>query len=134
MKFTSLWKSLFQSPRRLRRRPAHDGVFGFVAAEVLEFRSLLSAANPAVTLAVQGSNVTVSSTDINNPTITVTRSGNNVVVTGANGTLITYGSTAAAVQTVSLASVTNLTVNLGTGTNTFSITGLSVTGNITING
>ncbi|MBI3861892.1 MAG: hypothetical protein HY290_08340 [Planctomycetia bacterium] len=135
MNFTSLCKSLFQLPRRrLRRRPAHDGVFGFVAAEVLEFRELLSAANPGVTLAVQGSNVTLSSTDINNPTINVTRSGNNVVVTGTNGTLITLGSNVAAVQSVALASVGNLTVNLGIGNNTFAITGLSVTGNVTING
>jgi hypothetical protein len=135
MKFTSLWNSLFPSPRlRRRRQPARDGYFGFVAAEVLEYRELLSAANPAVTLAVQGSDITLTSTDINNPTVTVTRSGGNVVVTGANGTLITLGSNAATVQSVAIASVNNLTIGLGTGNDTFTITGLSVAGNLTING
>jgi hypothetical protein len=135
MNMAPLWKSLFQSPRhRLRRRPARDASFGFVAAEVLEYRELLSAAAPAVTLAVQGSNVTLTSTDINNPAIIVTRSGNNVVVTGANGTLITFGSKTAAVQSVAIPTVNNLTVTLGTGSDTVTITGLSVSGNVTING
>ena len=130
-----LWKSLFQSPRhRLRRTPARDTCLGAVAAEVLEHRALLSAAAPAVTLAVQGSDVTLTSTDINNPTITVTRSGNNVMVTGTNGTLITFGSNVAAVQSAAISSVNNLTVGLGTGNDTVTITGLSVAGNITING
>ena len=135
MKITSLWKSLVQSRRRhLRRQPARGNSFGIVAAEVLEYRQLLSAASPGMTLTVQGSNVTLTSTDINNPTVTITRSGGNVVLTGASGTLITFGSNVAAVQTVAITTVNNLTVGLGTGTNTVTITGLSVAGNITING
>ena len=135
MNMINLWKALFHPARHpLRRKSPYDNPFGLVAAEVLEYRELLSAAAPAVTLAVQGSNVTLTSTDVNNPTFTVTRSGGSIVVTGANGTLITYGSSAAAIQSVAIANVANLTVGLGTGNDTVTITGLSVSGNITING
>src|SRR4029077_7032791 len=89
---------------------------------------------PNVTMTVQGSDVTLTSPDINNPTITVTRSGGSAEVTGTNGTIITYGGTVAAVVSQAISSVGNLTVALGTGNDTVTITGLSVTGNITING
>ncbi|HEY3965537.1 MAG TPA: hypothetical protein VGM05_13355 [Planctomycetaceae bacterium] len=136
MNLLSLWNSMFQSSRRpVRRKTANESRFGFIAAEVLEFRELLAAAVvPNITLTVQGSNLTLASTDVNNPNFTVTRSGNSVVVTGLNGTTITNGTKVAASQTVVLAAVNNLTVNLGTGSDTATITGLSVTGNITING
>lgn len=134
MEFVSLWNSLFGRSHRLRRKPSHAGRFGFVAAEVLEFRELLSVANPGVTLSVQGTSLTLSSTDIDNPNVTVTRSGTSVVVSGLNGTQITLGKNVAATQSVVIPSVSNLTINLGTGNDTFAIFGLGTTGNITING
>ncbi len=134
MKFANVWKSLFQRKHNpLRRKSLQDNYFGALAAEVLESRELLST-TPGVTLAVQGSAVTLTSTDINNPVVTVTRSGGNVVVTGASGTLITYGTKTATSQSVAIASVSSLTINLQTGIDTFNVTGLAVTGNITING
>jgi hypothetical protein len=133
MKFAHLSKSWFRRASRLRRRHPHVG-YRCVAAEILEYRQLLSAAAPGVTMTVQGSSITLASTDINNPSILVVRNGNNVVVTGANGTLITLGSSVASSQSVAISSVNNLTVNLGTGNNTVSIVGLSTTGNITLNG
>src|SRR5579863_5603450 len=131
-----LWKSLIGSPRhRLRRLPANETYLGAVPAEVLEHRALLSSAVvPNVTMTVLGNDITLTSTDINNPTITVTRAGGLVVVTGTNGTLITLGSKFDIAESAPISSVNNLTVNLGTGNDTVTITGLSVTGNITING
>jgi filamentous hemagglutinin len=135
MKFSHAWKSLFQLHRPCLRRKKHSESFGgFVAAEILEHRELLSAAAPAVTLAVQLGSLTLTSTDINNPNVTFTRAGNSVIVAGANGTLITFGTTTAAVQVVNLPVLNNLTLNLGTGSDTVTISALGIAGNLTING
>lgn len=135
MKFSNLWKSFVQSHRpRLRRKTNSDSFCGFVAAEVLEHRALLSAAAPAVTMTVQLSSITLTSTDINNANVSITRAGNNVIVTGANGTLITFGTKIAAVQSVALAAVNNLTINLGTGSDTVTVSALGMAGNFTVNG
>jgi hypothetical protein len=144
MKLTNPWKSLFSSMRRKRRhhRPVHRNEFvESFAAEVLELRQMLAAVVPHVTLttaanASGGTNVTLTSTDINNPNVTITRSGNSVVFTGAGGTQITYsnnGSTGTT-QTLTIATVANLTINLGTGVDDFTVAGLHVAGNVTING
>jgi hypothetical protein len=135
MKLSNLWKSWIQSRRRqLRRKPAGEIFRGHFAAEVLETRELLSGAVPAVTVTVQSGNLTVTSTDSNSPNLTISRSGNNINVSSNNGTQITYGTTVATSQNIVLAAVNNLTVNLGTGTDTISIVGVGTTGSITING
>src|SRR6266478_5353719 len=66
----------------------------------------------------------------------ITRSGNLVIFTGTNGTQITYtnnGSTGTT-QTLAITTVNNLTINLGTGSDTFTVAGLSVAGDVAING
>jgi hypothetical protein len=80
--------------------------------------------------------VTLTSTDINNPNVTVSRSGNLVIFTGINGTLITYtnNGTTGSTQTLAIPVVSNLTINLGTGNDNFTVAGIAVPGNITING
>ena len=142
MKLTNPWNLLFRPAlRRLRRRP-HE--FAFVesrAAEILEVRQLLASVAPQVTLTTAtatggGTNVTLTSTDINNPDVTITRSGNLVIFTGANGTQITYsnnGSTGTT-QTLSILTLKNLTINLGTGIDNFTVSGQNVAGDVTING
>jgi hypothetical protein len=141
MKRMNPWKSLFcPSRRRLRRRPREFSVIESLAAQVLEVRQLLAAV-PNVTLTTAaasggGTDVTLSSSDINNPNVTITRSGNFVVFTGANGTQITYtnNGTTGTTQTIAIATVASLTINLGTGADSFTVAGLAVTGNMTING
>jgi hypothetical protein len=124
----------------LRRRAYDFNVVECLAAEILEVRQLLAAIVPHVTLttvaATGGTDITLTSTDINNPNVTITRSGNFVVFTGASGTQITYsnnGSTGTT-QTLAIASVASLTINLATGADSFTISGLNVAGNIAING
>jgi hypothetical protein len=135
MKFFNPWKMLFRPARNPLRRAQPGGMSLILpAAEVLEHRVLLTAVVPNVTLAIQGSNVTLTSTDINNPNVILTRSGGSIVVAGLNGTQITFGTSVGAQQTVAVASVNNLTINLGTGIDAFTVAGLSATGNVTING
>ena len=93
-----LSNSLFRSP--LRRKPSRDLYQGVVAAEILEDRALLSAVAADFALDGEASDVALTSSDIDNPRITVTGSGNDVVETGTDGTMITYGSKLAAVQSV----------------------------------
>ncbi|MGE5195133.1 MAG: hypothetical protein ACM3U2_21785, partial [Deltaproteobacteria bacterium] len=141
MKLVNPWKFLFRPSRpRLRRRPHDFGAIPSLMAEVLEVRRLLSSAAPQVSLTTvataAGIDVTLASTDIDNPNVTVSRSGNFVVFAGTNGTQITYtnnGSTGTT-QTLAIPTVSNLTVNLGTGIDSFTISGLNVVGNIAING
>jgi len=137
MRISELWQSLFQSSRRRRRVKAPEyAPLGYFAAEVLESRQLLSSAAPQMSLSLQTGNLTLTSTDINNPNVSITRSGNFVVFTGTNGTQITYtnnGSTGTT-QSISLASVNNITFNLGTGSDTIAMFGLNVAGNVFVNG
>jgi hypothetical protein len=107
-----------------------------MAAEVLETRRLLSAAAPQMSLTLQSGNLTLASTDIDNPTVTVTRSGNLVVFTGSNGTQITYTNNGSkgTTQSIPLASVNNITFNLGSGSDTIAMSGVDVVGNVTVNG
>jgi hypothetical protein len=132
------WKSWFASIGRRPRRRKSPQFFGslIVAADVLETRLLLSSAAPQMSLTLQSGNLTLTSTDINNPNVTISRSGSFVVFAGANGTQITYtnnGSTGTT-QSIPVASVGNLTINLGSGSDTISMSGLSVVGNVTVNG
>ncbi len=141
MKLMNPWKLLFRpSGRKLRHRPHGFHIVEALAAEVLEVRQLLSIAAPQVTLAIQatssGTNVTLASTDINNPNVIVTRSGNFVVFTGNNGTQITYtgNGSVGTTQSLAISTVNNLTFNLGSGTDTITVFGLNVAGNVSING
>ncbi|MBS0263659.1 MAG: hypothetical protein JSS02_17080, partial [Planctomycetes bacterium] len=135
MNFSQIWKSVFGSARqRVRRRSQVNSMATCVPAEMLEYRALLSAAAPGISMSVASNNITLSSTDINDPSITIFRSGNNYTISGANGTLFTYLHRASSVQTVTLSYLNNLTINLGTGNNTVNIAGLTTRGNIVING
>lgn len=89
-------------------------------------------ANVQMTLA--SGMITLTSTDILNPTFTITRSGSHVVVTGDANTLITYNGVAKASQSVFQQTLAGLTINLGTGINTVTVSGISITGALTING
>ncbi len=138
MQTWNVWKSLFSSKgRRRRRRP--DSLLSeilAVAAEVLETRRLLSAAAPQMSLTLQAGNLTLASTDIDNPSVTITRSGGLVVFTGSNGTQITYTNNGSrgTTQSIPVATVNNLTINLGTGSDTIAMSGLSLVGNVAVNG
>jgi len=137
MLIPNFWKSLFRpSGCRVRRHRWHVSSFSSLPAEVLEVRQLLSAAAPQMSLTLSGNNLALTSTDINNPTVSITRSGNFVVFTGSNGTQITYTNNGSigTTQSIALGSLNSLTVNLGTGSDTIAIAGLSTTGNIVING
>src|SRR5262245_52588079 len=141
MKFMNSWKSLIRPARRGLRRRVHDfGIVPALLAEVLEARQMLSSAAPQVSLttvaAAGGTNITLTSTDIDNPNVTISRSGNFVVFTGINGTQITYtnNGTTGSTQTLAIPTVNNLTINLGTGVDNFTVVGITVAGNIAING
>lgn len=126
--------SIRSTDRRLRRRQATFNTFGHFAAEVLEFRELLAAVVPNVTVTLSGSSLTLTSTDINNPNFSITRSAGNIVITGTGGTTITFGTKVASSVSMAMATVNNMTVNLGTGIDTVQIFGVSMTGSLTFNG
>ena len=136
MKFAKLWSALFSAKQTKRRGSQSNQSFVLQqAAEVLELRSLLSSSTAAaVSLTIQGTAVTLASTDTLNPTFSVTRSGNYLVVTGTNNTQITYGTKTATSQSVYLPTAGSLTLNLGTGVDSVAVSGLGLTGNLTING
>lgn len=136
MKNLNLWKSLFVASGSRSRRRTRSCFDSCAAAEVLEVRQLLSAAAPQMSLTLLNNSLTLTSTDIYNPTVTVHRSGNLVVFAGSNGTQIKYTNNGSigTTQSIPVASVNNLTVNLGTGSDTITIYGLSVSGNISITG
>ncbi|MBS0263658.1 MAG: hypothetical protein JSS02_17075 [Planctomycetes bacterium] len=88
----------------------------------------------SVTVSVQGNNLTVSSTDGYNPSLLITRSGGAIVITGQNGTQVSNGKTVAFQQSVPLATLQNLTILLGSGSETVTISGVSTTGDVVITG
>jgi hypothetical protein len=135
MNVSQLWKLVFGSSRKKVRRTGRRASFDCcAAAEVLECRTLLSSTAPGIAMSVASNNITLTSTDINNPSITISQSGNTYIVSGANGTQITYLNRTASVQSVVLSYLNILTVNLGTGTDTVTIAGISTRNNIVING
>jgi hypothetical protein len=141
MRLLTLWKLVLRpTGRTLRRRPLRSNFVESLSAEVLEVRQMLSSGAPQMTLTAQatsgGTNVILTSTDANNPNLTITRSGNFVVFSGSNGTQITFtgnGSTGTT-QSLPIATVNNLTINLGAGSDTLTISGLNVAGDVSING
>src|SRR5579872_2712247 len=88
------WRSLFRRPRtRLRRRMSSFSPAGSFAAEVLENRALLSAANVNLTVSAAGA-MTLTSTDANDDTIHMYRNGSgNIQFNAFDGTQITYKGT-----------------------------------------
>jgi hypothetical protein len=127
------WNSFFARSRvRRARRPAFDPLP--LAAEVLERRALLAAAN--VDLSVAAGAITLTSTDGKNSALDVQRvDPTNVEFDPLAGTQITYlGVVETSPFNVALPTVASVTVNLGTGLGTFTIHNLSTSGNITFNG
>src|SRR5262245_54062425 len=108
------WNSLLGRsrirPRRLRRRFAPF----FRAAEVLEVRSLLSG---NVVAAVSGTALTLTSDSGDNGVNVFRLDASTVEIDGTNGTTIN----GAATQTFALSSVSGITVNLGSGYDTYYI-------------
>jgi hypothetical protein len=137
-RYCDLWNRWLFSTRHpscRRRRPATP--FADLAAEVLEVRALLSAPAVApdnVRLTISGGAVTLSATDAADHTVEITRSGGNVVFTGSKGTLITFGGSQNATQSVALASVKSLSINPGNGSDNYQTDDLSVSGAVTFNG
>jgi hypothetical protein len=144
MRLCNIWKSLTWNSllsrrnRHLRRRPALAPCC--LAAEVCEDRRLLSGtvnvvqSGNSLTLTADanhtaGSTPTFELHRINATTVQVDDAGSGTLI-AKNGA---FGS-AGAVQTFSISSVANVTVNLGTGYDTFSMFDLSTLGNVTIKG
>jgi len=134
MKICNPWKLFAEwqgrRPRLRRRSPA---LVASIAAEVLEERRLLTAGNVNLAVSPLG-DITLTSTDANNPDVTMTRSGGTVVFTGSSGTQINYAQTQSAQLIVAIPAVRNITLNLGTGEDLFAMSGLSTTGDVTVNG
>src|SRR6516165_2520834 len=106
------WSSLFASSRRSRwRRRRTGGLSLNVAAEVLEVRSLLSAANVAATVA--GTALTFTSDNNGDHNVNVYRLDANHIEVDAGAAGTTINGAASAVFTLS--SVSGITVNLGNG-------------------
>lgn len=130
------WARLFSRSSVRRRRPTRLVSAG-IGAEVLESRALLAAAVPNFTLTNISGALTLTSTDNYDTGLTITRSTtnvNNVLISAVAGSQITFGTSILSTQTISLATVKSLTVNLGAGINTVNVVGLSMTGDLTING
>lgn len=126
------WSSLLRrSAYRLRRRPRTWG--GPWSGEVLEQRALLAA---NVNLSVVAGAITMSATDGGNHSIGVQRvSSTDVEFSAGLGSQITYlGLVHTSPFDVAIPVVLGVTVNLGTGNDTYSIHNLSTLGNITFNG
>lgn len=131
------WNSLFRSSRsRLRRRLPSFAPMS-LAAEVLEERQLLSG---TVNVQQVGSALILTA-DANgsagsSPTFELYRSGGTVIVDddGSGTTIFKNGGSAGSSQSFSIANVSTVTVNLGTGYDTFYMYDLSTTGSVTING
>ena len=114
------WKSLFrQSGRRLRRRPYSIAPVGCCAAEVLEMRSLLSA---GVIASAAGTAITVTSDSANDSLDIYRLNATTVKIDALGGTTINGGTTV----TFPLSSVSGITVNLGSGFDTYNISNLNV--------
>ena len=128
------WNSLLRRSRgRLRRKPRALAPI-CLSAEVLEQRQLLSAAN--VNLCALAGAITLSATDSGNHDVTVHRvDATNVEFDPGAGTQITYLGTAhTSAFDVAIPIVLGVTVNLGSGFDTYNVFGLSVLGNIAFNG
>jgi hypothetical protein len=121
------WKLLFRaSSPKSRRRRRDLALSTSVAADILESRVLLSAeAVSTVTAAITGRTLTLTS-DNNSPTVNVFRlDSNNIEIDGVNGTLISYKNSSASSQVIKLANVFGITVNLGTGFDTYTVESVS---------
>lgn len=131
---TSLRWNLLRRPgaRLRRRRPARAPAC--LAAEILEQRQLLSAAN--VNLSVLAGAITLSATDNNNHSLAVHRvDSTNVEFDVSGGTQITYlGVVHTSSFNVAIPTVLSVTANLGGGFDTYNIFDLSTLGNVTFNG
>ena len=103
-----------QSRGRAWRRVRRSFVTVFPAAEVLEVRSLLSG---NVVAAVNGTALTLTSDSGDNSVNVFRLDANTVEIDGFNGTTIN----GAASQTFALSSVSGITVNLGSGYDTYNI-------------
>ena len=90
-------------------------------------------ASPLVRASLANGVLTIASTDAQDPAVTVRRSGTRVVIEGRNGTRVAYGTSTATSQSILLSTVSGLILNLGTGINDVQVTGLNISGNLTIN-
>jgi hypothetical protein len=90
-------------------------------------------ASPLVRASLANGVLTIASTDAQDPAVTVRRSGTRVVIEGRNGTRVAYGTSTATSQSILLSTVRGLILNLGTGINDVQVTGLNISGNLTIN-
>src|SRR5262249_30070460 len=107
LSWNSLWLRSRARPRRARRRLAP-------AAEILEVRSLLSG---NVVAATAGTALTLTSDSGDNDVNVFRLNATTVEVDGLNGTTIN----GAASRTFALSSVSGITVNLGSGFDTYDI-------------
>src|SRR5438046_2731296 len=116
---TLTWDSLFRSSRsRLRRRRTSYAPVN-LAAEVLEERALLSGGNvTALATAVAGvGSLTLTSDSGDNTAYVYRLNSTTVEVDGIGGTTINNATFA----TFALSTVTGITVNLGSGYDTYTI-------------
>jgi len=136
MQLRDLWKSLIQASRSpVRRRRRESALAPWIAAEVLEHRTLLASPAHDVTLTVVNGDITLKSTDAASHTLTISRSVGNVIFAGGvDGTVITFGGTDLATQIVAIPTVGKITITTNTGADTYKIQDLSTTGTIAFQG
>lgn len=136
MQLSGLWKSLIRSsPAPVRCRPRATSLAPWLAAEVLEHRTLLSTPAHDVNLTVVNGDITLTSADAASHDITIRRSGGNVLFEGgADGTVITLGTSTLTTQSLAIASVGKISITTNTGTDIYTIKELSTTGTIALQG